>query len=168
MQKISTCLWFDGRAEEAAQFYVSIFKDSRIVRTARYPKGSPGTPGTVMTVEFILNGKEFMALNGGPQYAFTPAISYVATCDTQEEIDDLWQKLSDGGHEVQCGWLTDKFGVSWQIVPAAMSEMMSSPDEAAAQRAFSAMLDMKKLDIAVLRRAFEGAESSDERGEAAA
>jgi predicted 3-demethylubiquinone-9 3-methyltransferase (glyoxalase superfamily) len=166
MQKISNCLWFDGRAEEAAQFYVSVFKDSRIIRTALYPEGSPGTAGTVMTVEFILNGEKFMALNGGPQYSFTPAISFVATCDTQDEIDDLWQKLSRGGQEVQCGWVTDKFGVSWQVVPAALDEMMSSPDEAAAQRAFTAMLAMKKLDIAVLQRAFEGADSSNEADEA--
>jgi predicted 3-demethylubiquinone-9 3-methyltransferase (glyoxalase superfamily) len=110
-----------------------------------------------MTVEFILNGEPFLALNGGPQYEFTPAISFVATCDTQEEIDDLWQKLSQGGREVQCGWLTDKFGLSWQVVPAALGEMMSSTDRAAAQRAFSAMLGMKKLDIAALRRAYENA-----------
>jgi predicted 3-demethylubiquinone-9 3-methyltransferase (glyoxalase superfamily) len=168
MQKLSYCLWFDGRAEEAAKFYVSIFKDSRIVNTARYPEGSPGTAGSVMTVEFILNGEEFMALNGGPQYAFTPAISFVANCDTQDEIDDLWQMLSQGGEEVQCGWLTDKFGVSWQVVPTALGEMMSSTDKAAAQRAFSAMLDMKKLDIAALQRAYEGADSSDEADAATA
>jgi predicted 3-demethylubiquinone-9 3-methyltransferase (glyoxalase superfamily) len=157
MEKISYCLWFDGKAEEAAKFYVSAFRNSRIVTTARYPEGSPGTAGSVMTVEFILNGEPFLALNGGPQYEFTPAISFVATCDTQEEIDDLWQKLSQGGREVQCGWLTDKFGLSWQVVPAALGEMMSSTDRAAAQRAFSAMLGMKKLDIAALRRAYENA-----------
>jgi predicted 3-demethylubiquinone-9 3-methyltransferase (glyoxalase superfamily) len=157
MQKISYCLWFDGKAEEAAKFYVSVFRNSRIVTTARYPEGSPGTVGSVMTVEFILNGEPFLALNGGSQYEFTPAISFVATCDTQEEIDDLWQKLSQGGREVQCGWLTDKFGLSWQVVPAALGEMMSSTDRAAAQRAFSAMLGMKKLDIAALRRAYENA-----------
>ena len=112
-----------------------------------------------MTVEFVLNGERFMALNGGPQYTFTPAISFVANCDTQEEIDELWEKLSQGGEEVQCGWVTDRFGVSWQVVPTALGEMMSSPDKAAAQRAFSAMLAMKKLDIAALRRAYEGAGS---------
>ena len=159
MQKISHCLWFDGRAEEAADFYVSLFKDSRIVHTARYLEGSPGTPGSVMTVEFVLNGERFMALNGGPQYTFTPAISFVANCDTQKEIDELWEKLSQGGEEVQCGWVTDRFGISWQVVPTALGEMMSSPDKAAAQRAFSAMLEMKKLDIAALRRAYEGAGS---------
>jgi predicted 3-demethylubiquinone-9 3-methyltransferase (glyoxalase superfamily) len=157
MQKISYCLWFDGEAEEAAKFYVSVFRNSRIVSTARYPEGSPGTAGSVMTVEFILKGERFLALNGGPQYEFTPAISFVVTCDTQEEIDDLWQKLSLDGQEVQCGWLTDRFGVSWQVVPAALGEMMSSNDRAAAQRAFSAMLGMKKLDIAALRRAYEHA-----------
>ena len=159
MQKISHCLWFDGRAEEAAEFYVSLFKDSRIVHTARYPEGSPGAAGSVMTVEFVLNGERFMALNGGPQYTFTPAISFVANCDTQEEIDELWEKLSQGGEEVQCGWVTDRFGVSWQVVPTALGEMMSSTDKVAAQRAFSAMLAMTKLDIAVLRRAYEGAGS---------
>ena len=156
MQKISHCLWFDGRAEEAAEFYVFLFTDSRIVHTARYPEGSPGAAGSVMTVEFVVNGERFMALNGGPQYTFTPAISFVANCDTQEEIDELWEKLSQGGEEVQCGWVTDRFGVSWQVVPTALGEMMSSPDKVAAQRAFSAMLAMKKLDIAVLRRAYEG------------
>ena len=157
MQKLSYCLWFDGKAEEAARLYVSAFKDSRIVNTARYLEGSPGTPGSVMTVEFILNGERFLALNGGPQFAFTPAISIVANCDTQAEIDDLWEKLSREGQEAQCGWLTDKFGVSWQVVPTALGEMMSSTDKAAAQRAFSAMLGMKKLDIAALRRAYENA-----------
>jgi predicted 3-demethylubiquinone-9 3-methyltransferase (glyoxalase superfamily) len=157
MQRFTHCLWFDGRAEEAAEFYVAVFKDSRIVDTARYPEGSPGTPGAVMTVQFILNGERFLALNGGPQYKFTPAISFVANCDTQAEVDDLWQKLTEGGEEVQCGWLTDRFGVSWQVVPSALGEMLGATDRAAAQRAFSAMLGMKKLDIAALRRAFEGA-----------
>jgi predicted 3-demethylubiquinone-9 3-methyltransferase (glyoxalase superfamily) len=115
-----------------------------------------------MTVRFMANGEEFLALNGGPQFKFTPAISLVVSCDTQEEIDDLWQKLSQGGAEVACGWLTDKFGVSWQIVPAAIGEMMSSPDKAAAQRAFAAMMDMKKLDIAALRRAYQGVGASAE------
>jgi len=160
MRTISYCLWFDGRAEEAADFYVSIFRNSRIVGTSRYPEGSPGEPGSVMTVEFILDGDEFLALNGGPQYAFTPAISFVANCETQEEIDRLWARLTDGGQEVACGWLTDRFGVSWQIVPTALGEMLSSTDRDAAQRAFTAMLDMKKLDIAALRRAYEGADGS--------
>jgi predicted 3-demethylubiquinone-9 3-methyltransferase (glyoxalase superfamily) len=162
MQKMSSCLWFDDQAEEAAEFYVSVFDDARIVKTARYPEGGPGTPGSVMTVQFTINGEEFMALNGGPQYAFTPAISLVVSCDTQEEIDDLWQKLLQGGQEVACGWLTDRYGVSWQIVPAFMDEMVNSDDPAAAQRAFAAMMDMKKLDIAALRRAYQGIDAADE------
>jgi predicted 3-demethylubiquinone-9 3-methyltransferase (glyoxalase superfamily) len=162
MAKISYCLWFDGQAEEAADFYVSIFKDAKIVETARYLEGSPGEPGTVMTVEFEVNGEQFLALNGGPQYTFTPALSIVATCDSQEEIDDLWDQLTDGGTEVACGWLTDKFGVSWQIVPGGMGEMLGSSDREAAQRAFSAMMGMVKIDIAELRRAFEGAGARDE------
>jgi len=166
MAKISYCLWFDGRAEEAADFYTSVFKDARIVSTERYLEGSPGEPGTVMTVEFEINGEQFLALNGGPQYSFTPALSIVATCDSQEEIDDLWDKLTDGGAEVACGWLTDMFGVSWQIVPTGMAEMLGSSDREAAQRAFSAMMGMTKLDIAGLRRAFEG--GADTRDEAAA
>ncbi len=156
MQKITPFLWFDGQAEEAARFYVSVFRNSRLVKTNRYLEGSPGIPGSVMTVEFILDGVEFVALNGGPQFKFTPAISFFANCETQEEVDRLWQELSAGGQEVQCGWLTDKFGVSWQIVPAVMLDMLSSADTAAAQRAFTAMLGMKKLDIAALQRAYTG------------
>lgn len=157
MQKIGTCLWFDGKAEEASNFYVSIFKNSRIVNTARYPEGSPLPAGKVMTVEFILDGQEFLALNGGPQYTFSPAISFVVHCETQEEVDDLWEKLLAGGQEQQCGWLTDKFGVSWQIVPNALMRMMSGADAAASQRAFAAMLQMKKLDIALLEHAYNNA-----------
>jgi predicted 3-demethylubiquinone-9 3-methyltransferase (glyoxalase superfamily) len=156
MQKITPCLWFDGQAEEAAKFYVSVFPNSRIVRTNHYLEGSPGVPGTVLTVEFVLDGMEFVALNGGPHYQFTPAISFMANCESQEEVDRLWRELSASGQEVQCGWLTDKFGVSWQIVPTAVLPMFSNPDRAAAQRAFTAMLGMKKLDIAELKRAFEG------------
>jgi predicted 3-demethylubiquinone-9 3-methyltransferase (glyoxalase superfamily) len=162
MQTMSYCLWFDGVAEEAASFYVSVFKDARIVNVSRYPEGSPGTPGTVMTVHFVLNGRDFLALNGGPQYSFTPAISFVMTCDTQNEIDELWELLTDGGQEVACGWLTDRFGVSWQIVPRALGEMMASPDSAASQRAFLAMMEMKKLDLPALRRAFEGTDTANE------
>ncbi len=157
MQKITPFLWFDGQAAEAAEFYVSVFKNSRIVRTSYYPEGSPGIPGSVMTVEFILDGIEFVALNGGPYYKITPAISFVANCQTQEEVDTLWQKLSAGGQEVQCGWLTDKYGVSWQVVPTAMFEMLNSADAAAAQRAFTAMLGMTKLDLAALQRAYDNA-----------
>jgi len=164
MAKISYCLWFDGQAEEAAEFYTGVFEDSRILSRERYPEGSPGEPGSVMTVEFEINGEQFLALNGGPQYSFTPALSIVATCESQEEIDDLWDKLTDGGAEVACGWLTDKFGVSWQIVPSGMAELFGSGDREAAQRAFSAMMGMTKLDIDALRRAYEG--SSEARGEA--
>ena len=165
MQTMSYCLWFDGVAEEAARFYASVFKDSRIVNVSRYPEGSPGTPGTIMSVQFVMNGQDFLALNGGPQYSFTPAISFVMTCDTQDEINELWERLTDGGQEVACGWLTDRFGISWQIVPRALGAMMVSPDRDASQRAFSAMLEMKKLDLTALRRAFEGA---DDAGEAVA
>lgn len=157
MQKITPCLWFDGQAEEATDFYVSVFKNSRIVRTNYYPEGSPGVPGSVMTVEFILDGVEFLALNAGPEFTFTPAISFIANCETQDDVDRLWQALSEGGQEVECGWLTDKFGVSWQIVPTAMLDMLSSTDTDARQRAFTAMLGMKKFDMAALRRAYEGA-----------
>jgi predicted 3-demethylubiquinone-9 3-methyltransferase (glyoxalase superfamily) len=157
MQSIQPCLWFDTQAEEAAAFYVSTFKGSRIVDVVRYPEGSPGTTGAVMTVRFILDGQEFLALNGGPAFTFSPAISLVVHCETQAEVDRLWETLTAGGEEGQCGWLTDKYGVSWQIVPNALSAMMSAGDTAAAQRAFTAMLQMKKLDIALLERAFESA-----------
>ena len=156
MQRIGSCLWFDGQAEEAANFYVSIFKNSRIVRTSRYLEGTPGPVGTVMAVEFILDGAEFTALNGGPQFKFTPAISFMVHCETQAEVDHYWKKLTQGGEEVQCGWLTDKYGVSWQIIPNVLLDMMCSSDKAAAQRATAAMLKMKKLDIAVMQRAYDG------------
>jgi len=159
MQKLSTCLWFDDQAEEAAKFYVSIFASSKITATTHYPEGVPGMPkpaGTVLTVQFLLNGEEFLALNGGPEFKFTPAISIVANCDTQQEVDTLWRKLSGGGQEVQCGWLSDKFGVSWQVVPREFTEMLSSSDKAAVRRVLAAMMPMKKLDLAVLRRAFDG------------
>ncbi|MGO9114965.1 MAG: VOC family protein [Thermoguttaceae bacterium] len=160
MQKISPSLWFDSQAEEAANFYVSVFKNSRIVRTNRYLEGSPRPSGSVLAVQFVLDGVEFVAINGkpgrNPEFEFTPAISFVANCETQAEVDGLWRELSEDGQEMQCGWLTDKFGVSWQIVPTALPDMLSSADTAAAQRAFAAMLGMKKLDIAALQRAYEG------------
>jgi predicted 3-demethylubiquinone-9 3-methyltransferase (glyoxalase superfamily) len=156
VQKINSCLWFDGQALVAADFYVSVFKDSKIVRKTYYPEGSPGLVGSVLTVQFILDGVEFVAINGGPQFKFTPAISFVANCETQDDVDRLWRELSEGGQEVQCGWVTDKFGVSWQIVPTVLPDMLCSADTAAAQRAFTAMLGMKKLDIAALQRAYEG------------
>jgi len=158
MQKLSTCLWFDDQAEEAARFYVSVLPNSKITATTRYPEGVPGLPkpaGSVLTVRFVLNGEEFVALNGGPDFKFSPAISIVVNCDSQDEVDTLWRKLTEGGQEVQCGWLTDKFGVSWQVVPREFSEMLDSPDKAAVKRAIAAMMPMKKLDLAVLRRAFD-------------
>jgi predicted 3-demethylubiquinone-9 3-methyltransferase (glyoxalase superfamily) len=156
MQNITPFLWFNGQAEEAARFYVSVFKNSRIEKINKYLEGSPGTPGTVMTVEFVLDGLEFVALNGGPEFQFSPAVSFVANCQTQEDVDKLWRELSAGGQEIQCGWLTDKFGVTWQITPTALIEMITSADKPAAQRAFTAMMGMKKFDIAALKRAYEG------------
>lgn len=157
MDKPYPCLWFDGQAEEAARFYVSVFKNSRILAIRRFPEGLPQPPGSVMTVSFLLDGQECMALNGGPQFRFSPAVSFVVGCDTQEEIDTLWSWLTEDGLEVQCGWLTDKYGVSWQIVPKALPTMLASADQAAAGRAAAAMMGMKKLDIAALQRAFAGA-----------
>jgi predicted 3-demethylubiquinone-9 3-methyltransferase (glyoxalase superfamily) len=155
VQKISPCLWFDGQAQEAAEFYVAVFKDSRIINVTHYLEGAPRPAGSVLMVQFILDGEEFMALNGGPEFTFSPAVSFVANCDTQAEVDELWQKLTDGGEEGQCGWLTDRFGVSWQVVPKALREVFSGKDAVASRRAFSAMLTMKKLDIDELRRAYE-------------
>jgi len=157
MDTLGTCLWFDDQAEEAARFYVSIFPNSKIVATSRYPEGVPGPrpAGSVMTVQFVLNGRDFMGLNGGPQFTFSPAISLVVPCDTQEEVDELWKKLTEGGQEVECGWLTDRFGLSWQIVPKEFFAMMSGPDKTASARAVHAMLGMKKLDLPTLRRAYE-------------
>ncbi len=157
MQKISPCLWLDGRAEEAANFYVSVFKNSRIVNTTYNPEGSVRPAGSVLTVQFILDGEEFLALDGGPEFTFSPAISFIAHCDTQEEVDELWQKLTDGGQEGQCGWLTDRFGVSWQVVPRALPGLLGGADAAGSKRAMTALLGMKKLDMRQLRRAYDGA-----------
>lgn len=162
MKPISPCLWFDTQAEEAAKFYTSIFKNSKIVTTCRYPDagkeihGKP--PGSVMTVEFELDGQPFTALNGGPHFKFNEAISFQIECETQEELDGYWEKLSAGGDPAaqQCGWLKDKFGLSWQVVPKGMPEMMNDPDISKAERAFKAMLGMKKLEIEELQRAFVG------------
>ncbi len=156
MQKITPFLWFDGQAEEAANFYTSIFKDSKILNIARYGEAGPGPKGSVMLVTFQLEGQEFMALNGGPEYKFTPAISLFVHCKTQAEVDDLWSKLTSGGREVQCAWLVDKFGVSWQIVPDALMELMQDKDPAKSQRVFQAMMKMTKIDIEGLRRAYRG------------
>jgi predicted 3-demethylubiquinone-9 3-methyltransferase (glyoxalase superfamily) len=156
MQKITPFLWFDGRAEEAANFYTSIFKGSKILHLARYGEAGPGPKGTVMAVTFQLEGQEFMALNGGPQFTFSPAISFFVNCETQAEVDELWEKLSAGGEKLQCAWLRDKFGVSWQIVPRALIELMQDKDPVKTQRVFKAMLQMTKIDIEGLKRAYRG------------
>ncbi|MFI5630891.1 VOC family protein [Streptomyces sp. NPDC051664] len=154
MQKIKTFLWFDNQAEEAANHYVSIFGgDSKVLGVTYYTEASPGEPGAVMTVEFRLAGQEYVALNGGPQFPFTEAISLSVDCESQAEVDELWAKLTDGGEESQCGWLKDKYGLSWQIVPRGLSEALSDPDRAKADRAMKAMLGMKKLDIEALLNA---------------
>jgi predicted 3-demethylubiquinone-9 3-methyltransferase (glyoxalase superfamily) len=155
MQKITPFLWFDTQAEEAVQFYTSIFKNSKVVSINRLPEGTPGPAGKVMTATFQLGGQEFMALNGGPEFKFTEAISLFVNCETQEEVDDLWEKLSAGGEKSQCGWLKDKFGVSWQIVPTALGQMLGDPDPQKAQNVMQAMLKMTKIDIEALRRAHE-------------
>lgn len=168
MQKITPFLWFDDDAEEAVNYYISIFGNSRIVKIARYCEAGAevsGRPkGSVMTVAFQLEGQEFLALNGGPVFAFSPAISFVVNCETQDELDKLWEKLSAGGETEQCGWLKDKYGVSWQIVPAVLGNMMSDPDPAKSQRVMRAMLEMKKLDIEGLKKAYEQ-EPADVRAE---
>jgi len=161
-QKITPCLWFDDQAEEAATFYTSIFKNSKLGKISRYGEAGKEIhrkkPGTALTVVFELDGQQYTALNGGPQFKFTEAISFQIDCQTQEEVDYFWDKLSAGGDpkSQQCGWLKDKFGVSWQVVPSIVSEMISHPDAAKSQRAFGAMMQMKKLDIAALKRAFDG------------
>jgi predicted 3-demethylubiquinone-9 3-methyltransferase (glyoxalase superfamily) len=158
MQKITPFLWFDDNAEEAAKFYTSIFRNSRIVNVARYGEAgakSSGRPkGSVMTVAFELEGQPFVALNGGPVFTFSPAISLFVNCETQKEIDELWEKLTDGGEEVECGWLKDKYGVSWQIVPSGIVEMISDRDPARSDRVMQAVVKMKKLDMAVLKKAY--------------
>jgi predicted 3-demethylubiquinone-9 3-methyltransferase (glyoxalase superfamily) len=156
MQKITPCLWFDDQAEEAARLYVKIFKKSKIREISHYGEGGPRPKGSVLTVRFEIEKQEFLALNGGPMYKFTPAISFMVNCGTQKEVDRLWEKLSDGGMKVQCGWLTDKFGVSWQIVPTVLGKMMSDRNPARTQRVFQAMLQMKKLDIKELKKAYSG------------
>jgi predicted 3-demethylubiquinone-9 3-methyltransferase (glyoxalase superfamily) len=153
MQKITPCLWFDTEAEEAAAFYTSIFKNSRILHVARYGKAGPRPEGLVMTVSFELNGQEFVALNGGPEFTFDEAISFQVSCESQDEVDEFWSRLSEGGEEGPCGWLKDRYGVSWQIVPTRLIELVNDQDPEKAQRAMSAMLDMKKIDIATLEQA---------------
>ncbi|WP_433518961.1 VOC family protein [Nonomuraea sp. CA-143628] len=153
MQKITTFLWFDNQAEEAAAFYTSLFEDSRILEVQRYGDAGPGPAGTAMTVSFELAGQRFVALNGGPQFTFTEAISLYVDCASQEEVDELWAKLTDGGEESQCGWLKDRWGLSWQIVPKVLPELLSNPDPAKAQQVMKAMLGMRKIDINALEEA---------------
>lgn len=156
MQKITPFLWFDGRAEEAANFYTSIFKNSKVVSVMRYGDAGPGPRGSPMSATFQLEGQEFIALNGGPHYTFTPAISFFVHCETQAEVDHFWEKLSEGGREVQCGWLQDKFGVSWQIVPTVLGKMLGDKDPAKSKRVMQAMVQMIKLDIQGLQQAYDG------------
>jgi predicted 3-demethylubiquinone-9 3-methyltransferase (glyoxalase superfamily) len=155
MQKIVPFLWFDTQAEEAVSFYTSVFKNAKAGQVTRYGEAGPGPKGSVMTATFELFGQEFVALNGGPVFKFTPAISFVVNCETQEEVDDYWTKLSAGGQTQQCGWLTDKFGVSWQIVPTILTKLMQDKDPVKAQRVMEAMLKMTKLDIKGLQQAYE-------------
>src|SRR5215469_6384292 len=154
MQKITPFLWFDNQAEEAANFYVSLFKNSRLGSIRRYGDTGPGPKGSVMSVIFQLEGQEFFALNGGPHFKFTPAISLFVNCENQEEVDELWEKLSAGGRKDRCGWLQDKYGLSWQIIPTALSQFLSDPDPAKSNRVVKAMLQMDKIDIARLKEAY--------------
>jgi predicted 3-demethylubiquinone-9 3-methyltransferase (glyoxalase superfamily) len=155
MQKITPFLWFDGNAEEAMNFYVSIFKNSKVGRITRYGDAGPGPKGTVMSATFELDGQEFFALNGGPQFKFTPAISFFVNCETQQEVDDLREKLSAGGKKDRCGWLTDRFGLSWQIIPTALGKMLGDKDPAKANRVMGTMLQMEKIDIKDLKLAYD-------------
>ncbi len=163
-QKIIPHLWFDNQAEEAAKFYISIFKNSKIVNVTRYGEAgaevSGRRKGTVMTVTFQLEGQEFIALNGGPHFTFSPAISFFVNCETQEEVDELWEKLSEGGEIEQCGWLKDKYGVSWQIVPTVLGEMLQNKDAERSERVMEALLKMKKIDIKTLKQAYESSRAS--------
>jgi predicted 3-demethylubiquinone-9 3-methyltransferase (glyoxalase superfamily) len=156
LTKISPCLWFDTDGEDAATFYTSVFENSRIVRTLQYGPEAPEREGTVLTVEFELEGQPFVALNGGPDFTFSEAISFYVHCDSQDEVDRFWKQLSEGGEEGPCGWLKDRFGVSWQIVPTRFFELINDPDPARSHRAMQAMMGMKKLDIAELERAADG------------
>jgi predicted 3-demethylubiquinone-9 3-methyltransferase (glyoxalase superfamily) len=156
MQKITPFLWFDNNAEEAANFYVSIFENSKILNVARYGDAGPGPKGSVMIVDFEIGGEKFIALNGGPQFKFTEAVSFVVNCETQEEIDYFWEKLSAGGEKVECGWVKDKYGLSWQVVPTILGELMGGNEPERSNRVMQAILQMQKLEIEPLKRAYEG------------
>ena len=152
---ITPFLWFDGKAEEAMNFYVSIFKNSKVGRVTRYGEAGPGPKGTVMSATFQLDGQEFFALNGGPQFTFSPAISFFVNCETQQEVDELWEKLSEGGEKQRCGWLRDKYGLSWQVVPSVLGKMLQDKDAGKAKRVMEAMLQMDKIDIQRLKQAYD-------------
>lgn len=156
MPRITPFLWFNDQAEEAANFYVSIFRNSKVKRVNRYGNPAPGPKGSVMVVEFELDGQTFIALNGGPQFTFTEAVSFAVHCETQQEVDEYWEKLLAGGKEQMCGWLKDKYGLSWQVIPAALSKLMSDPDPKKSQAVMRAMLQMKKIVIADLQKAYDG------------
>jgi predicted 3-demethylubiquinone-9 3-methyltransferase (glyoxalase superfamily) len=156
MQKITPFLWFDNNAEEAMKLYVSIFKNSKVVSVTRYGEAGPGPKGTVMVTEFQLDGQEFVALNGGPRFKFTEAISLVVNCETQEEVDEFWEKLSEGGEKSRCGWLKDKYGLSWQIVPTILGKLMQDKDPEKSKRVMEAMLQMDRIDIERLKQAYDG------------
>jgi len=156
VQKITPFLWFDNQAEEAMNFYVSIFKNSKVVNVTRYGDAGPGPKGTVMSAIFELEGQQFYALNGGPQFSFTPAISFFVTCETQQEVDEFWEKLSAGGRKNRCGWLNDKYGLSWQIIPSVLGKMLQDNDAEKSKRVMQAMLQMDKIEIEGLKRAYEG------------
>lgn len=153
MQKITPCLWFDTEGEEAATFYTSVFKNSRILSISRFGEAGPRPAGSVMTVSFEIDGQEFVALNGGPDFTFNEAVSFQVGCDSQEELDEHWGRLTEGGEEGQCGWLKDRYGVSWQIIPSALGEVLGDPDPERSQRAMTALMGMKRIDIEALRRA---------------
>lgn len=156
-QKITPFLWFDGKAEEAANFYVSVFRNSKVLSVTRYGEAGPGPKGSVMSAVFQLEGQEFYALNGGPQFKFSPAISMFVNCETQQEVDELWEKLSAGGKTNRCGWLDDKFGLTWQIIPTILGRLLQDKDAAKANRVMKAMMQMDKIDIVRLQQAYEGA-----------
>jgi predicted 3-demethylubiquinone-9 3-methyltransferase (glyoxalase superfamily) len=155
MPKITPFLWFDGKAEEAMNFYVSVFKNSKVVRVSCYGEAGPGPKGTVMSATFQLDGQDFFALNGGPQFTFSPAISFFVNCETQQEVDELWEKLSEDGEKNRCGWLKDKYGLSWQIIPSVLGQLLQDKDVEKANRVMKAMLQMDKIDIKRLQQAYD-------------